>query len=435
MKKLKLGILVLIISLIALSALCLELDKEIYLQRRAEVMKEMGSGIAILISGQPAFRNGDVYYPFRTDNNFFYLTGIKEPGAILVLAPQSPRMKEALFLSPRNAVRERWEGKTLGPGEEAQKISGCKTVLSITEFERIIPRILGVTDTLHYVRPAQMVGKDKPLNAEVHFINQIKERYPHLVVKDLAPILARMRVIKSPQELELMQKAIDITCAAHREAMKSAEPGMYEYEIRAVIEYVYQKKGATGWGFPSIVGAGPNSCILHYEKCTSKTEPGDLVVMDIGAEYENYSADITRTIPVSGKFTPRQKEIYSIVLEANTRAIAAVKPGLTTKDIHKVARDYIESKGYGEYFIHGTSHWLGMDVHDVGNYESEFEPGMVITVEPGIYIPEEKLGVRIEDDVLITEDGHKVLSAAAPKEIADIEKLMKEKGLGNVTIE
>jgi Xaa-Pro aminopeptidase len=435
MKKIKYLLIAVIISLIAFFAFALELDKEIYQERRAEVMKEIGSGMAVLMSGYPPFRNGDVYYPFRVDNNFFYLTGIKEPGAFLVLYPKSQMKKEILFLPSQKPGRERWEGKSLGPGEEAQKMSGIETVLSIDEFERITSRLLRVVDDFYYISPAEIVKKNEPLTPQLYFINQLKERYPHLAIKDLSAILAAMRLIKSPEELKLLQWAIDITSTAQREAMKTVEPGMYEYEIKAVIEYVYQKKGATGWGFPCIIGSGPNSCILHYEKCARKMEAGDMLVMDIGAEYENYSADITRTIPVSGKFTPRQRAIYTIVLESNKRAIAAVKPGRTIKDIDKVARDYIKSKGYGEYFIHGTSHWLGMNVHDVGEYDAKFKPGMVITVEPGIYIPEEDLGVRIEDDILITEGGHKVLSSSAPKEIVEIEKLMKEKGIGNIAIE
>jgi Xaa-Pro aminopeptidase len=434
-QKAKLLLLFLIIPLITLSVFALELDKEIYQQRRAEVIKEIDSGIAIIPSGYPPFRNGDVYYPFRVDNNFFYLTGIKEPGAFLVLYPKSQMKKEILFLPSHNPAREQWEGKSLKPGKEAQELSGIETILSVDEFEQITSRLLRVVDDFYYISPAEILKKNEPLTPQLYFINQLKERYPHLVIKDLSAIVAAMRLIKSPEELKLIQQAIDITSAAQREAMKSVEPGMYEYEIKAVIEYVYQKRGATGWGFPSIIGSGPNSCILHYEKCTRIMEPGDTLVMDIGAEYENYSADITRTIPVSGKFAPRQRAIYSIVLEANKRAIAAVKPGRTIKDIDKVARDYIESRGYGKYFIHGTSHWLGMNVHDVGEQTAKFEPGMVITVEPGIYIPEENLGIRIEDDVLITKEGNKVLSSSAPKEIAEIEKLMKKKGIGNIAIE
>jgi Xaa-Pro aminopeptidase len=435
MKTIKYLLIAVIICLISFFTFALELDKEIYQQRRAEVMKEIGSGIAVIMSGYPPFRNGDVYYPFRVDNNFFYLTGIKEPGAFLVLYPKSQMKKEILFLHSHTHARERWEGKSLKPGKEAQELSGIETVLSVDEFERITSRLLRVIDDFYYVKPARIMERSRPLAAQVYFVNQVKERYPHLLIKDLSPKLAKMRLIKSREEMELLQRAIDITSTAQREAMKSVEPGMYEYEIKAVIEYVYQKKGATGWGFPSIVGSGPNSCILHYEKCTRKMEPGDMLVMDIGAEYENYSADITRTIPVSGKFNQRQRDIYSIVLEANKRAIAAVKPGATLKDIDKVARDYIKSKRYGKYFIHGTSHWLGMNVHDVGDHDVKFKSGMVITVEPGIYIPEEDLGVRIEDDVVITEQGHKVLSSSVPKEITAIEKLMKEEGIGNIAIE
>lgn len=237
-----------------------------------------------------------------------------------------------------------------------------------------------------------------------------------------------------------MQQAIDITSLAHQEAMKSMTPGLYEYQIEAVIEYVFKFNGSQQLAFPTIIGSGPNSLDLHYELGVRKIEAGDMVVMDIGCEYNHYCADITRTIPASGKFTPQQKEIYNIVLEANNAVIAMLKPGVTMAQMDSVARAVLAKYGYEKYWRHGCTHHLGLDVHDVGDTRLPLAPGCVVTVEPGLYIPPNadlpkeywNIGVRIEDDVLITADGHRVLSAACPKTVEEIEALMKLEGLGNI---
>jgi Xaa-Pro aminopeptidase len=232
--------------------------------------------------------------------------------------------------------------------------------------------------------------------------------------------------MKSATEVALLEKAIQITTKAEGAAAKVIAPGAMEYEVEAALEYEFRRNGAERPGFPSIVGSGPFSTVLHYDKSTRRMEAGDVVVVDIGAEYSGYSADVTRTFPVSGKFSPRQKEIYEIVLNAQNAAIAQVKPGATFETIHAAAFNYIRSKGYSEYFIHGTSHHIGLQVHDVGSASRPLEPNMVITVEPGIYIPEEQLGIRIEDDVLVTRSGYRVLSEF-PKEVEEIEALVQKK--------
>ncbi|MEE9577401.1 MAG: Xaa-Pro peptidase family protein, partial [Gemmatimonadota bacterium] len=251
-------------------------------------------------------------------------------------------------------------------------------------------------------------------------------------VRDVEPVLAGLRLVKDDFEIAMLRRAIEITGAAHRAAMKAARPGMYEYELEAVIEFNFRLGGAERVGFPSIIGSGPNSVVLHYDKSRRGMEAGDLVVMDIGAEYSYYSADVTRTIPVSGRFTKRQREIYDLVLGAQEAGLKAVKPGNTLLDVDRAARSYLKehgaaacgAKNCAEHFVHGVGHWLGMDVHDVGEYTVPLEAGMVLTVEPGIYLTDEEIGVRIEDDVLVTESGYELLSGASPRDPDEIEALM-----------
>jgi Xaa-Pro aminopeptidase len=253
-------------------------------------------------------------------------------------------------------------------------------------------------------------------------------------ISDVGALLAELRVVKDSVELARLRRAIDITAEAQREAMKAIRPGMFEYQLEAVVEYVFHSLGAERVGYPSIVGSGPNSVILHHDKNRRRMEEGDLVVVDVGAEYGYYTADVTRTFPVSGKFTERQRAIYELVLAAQKTVIDSIGPGIRVAQLEQLARRYMKEHSDGlcgdatcdRYFRHGLGHWIGMDVHDVGGYGRLLEPGMVLTIEPGIYLADESLGVRIEDDVLVTGDGHEVLSAHAPKGVEEIEALMKE---------
>ncbi len=250
-----------------------------------------------------------------------------------------------------------------------------------------------------------------------------------LRLSDLAAETAALRLVKDADEIARLRHAIDITTEAEREAIKAVKPGMYEYELEALIEYTFRRRGAERLGFPSIVGSGPNSTLLHYDTNRRQMEAGDLVVIDIGAEYGYYSGDVTRTLPVSGRFTDRQRAIYDLVLASQQAAIDSVRPGVDLKTLERVARSYMRAHSANlcgsatcdRYFVHGLSHWLGMDVHDVGRLSTPLQPGMVLTVEPGIYLPKEQLGVRIEDDVLVTPTGHEVLSAQAPKRPEELE--------------
>jgi len=332
---------------------------------------------------------------YQQERNFYYLTGFDEPDTILLLNAATTPPDEILFIPERKPAEERWTGAKLGPGPEAEKLTGFKKVLQLSEFDSSLAEASEGNRTV-------------------------------LGLKEVADKIAILRQVKSPTEIVLLEKAIQITMKAQQAAAQTIAPGAMEYEVEAALEFEFRRGGAERPGFPSIVGSGPFSTILHYDKNTRRMEAGDVIVVDIGAEYSGYSADVTRTYPVSGKFSSRQREIYQIVLDAQKAAIAKVRPGATFAEIHGAAMAHIRSKGYEKNFIHGTSHHIGLEVHDVGSTARPLEPNMVITVEPGIYIPEEQLGVRIEDDVLVTPDGYRVLSNF-PKEISEIETQMQKR--------
>ena len=399
MKKIKLILASLIVLAIFSPAFFAE-KTNIYSKRRDLLMNRI-QGRAILFSGDAGQ---------RVDKNFYYLTGIREQNVILFTSPRATG--DFLFIPETN-------------NEEKIKmmatVSGIKKIFPFEQFDYIFDYSFSWEWNIFF--PISIFDYDYGR----HLISHITLKYPYLLIKNLTPFLTEMRMIKSEEEIEILQKAIEITGSGLLEAIRQAEQGIYEYEIQKIIEDTFYASGAERTGFPSIIGSGPNSVIIHYDKNTRKTESGDLVVMDVGAEYLEYTGDLTRTIPISGKFTPRQKEIYEIVLEAQERAIKACRPGATLRDVDQAARKFIEEKGYGQYFIHSTSHSLGLSVHDSWISNSPLAAGMVITVEPGIYIQDENLGVRIEDDVLITDGGYVVLSAFLPKKIDDIELLMAEK--------
>jgi Xaa-Pro aminopeptidase len=404
--------------------------------RRAALLQRLGTGVAVVRSGTERSIEGD--YPqdsdYRERNDFFYLTGIEAPDAWLVLvAEDSAPDRALLFLEPRDSASEQWTGVKLGAAE-ARRLTGVDSVSSADSAEAGIRRLV-LRPGSPARRGALYVARD-PDAADSDFLRRLVfSAAPGgggLPVRDVATELAALRLVKDADEVARLRRAIDITAEAQRRAMSMVRPGVWEYEIEAEIEGTFRRRGAERVGFPTIVGSGPNSTTLHYDKNRRQTRAGDLVVADIGAEWGYYSADVTRTLPVSGKFTPRQRALYDLVLATQQAGIDSVRPGVTVGDLNRIARTYMrEHSGTlcGEvtcdrYFIHGLSHWLGMDVHDVGSYTSPLAPGMVVTVEPGLYIPEENIGIRIEDDVLVTMGAPEVLSAAAPRRAAEIEALM-----------
>lgn len=378
--------------LILVATLALAIEKEPLQEyhARRERLAQRIKGNAVVLRAAP----DQELVKYQQEQNFYYLTGFDEPNAIMLLDASATPPQEFLFLPDRNPAEERWTGAKLGPGPEAEKATGFAKVLSTSAFEATLKKVSEHAKSVYSL-------------------------------KDVQNDIAYLRQVKSPTEIALLEKAIDITDKAEQAAANTIAPGVMEYEVEAALEFVFRRNGAEGPGFPSIVGSGPFSTILHYDKSERRMQSGDLVVVDIGAQYGGYSADVTRTYPVSGKFTARQLEIYQIVLDAQKAAIAKVKPGARISDLHQAAMGYIRSKGYDKYFIHGTSHHIGLEVHDVGDTTRPFEPNMVVTVEPGIYITDEQLGVRIEDDVLVTATGYRVLSTF-PKEPGEIEALLQK---------
>ena len=462
------------------------------IQRRMAVMEQMDNrGMLILFSADPRPYSGDVHYEFRQENNLYYLTGIGQPDITLVLMPQNLDRREILFLPAPNPQSELWTGKMLS-AQEATEISGIETVWNTSEFDRFINSILYG----RAFRPSTDTGADqyreffadlqkgdvnifflmepKPglrgkITKELQFANRLRERFTGIQIKDTSQIFHQLRVIKSPYEIKQIREAIDITIEAQLQAMKNLRPGTWEYEVEALIEYVFKKRNSFDWAFPSIIASGSNATILHYQKNQRQTKKGDLLLMDIGAEYKYYAADITRTVPVEGKFTPEQATIYQLVLEAQKAAMAVIKPGVSFSDMQQKAVEVLKeglyriqlitaksSNQYRVFFPHGVGHFLGLDVHDV-RYGELLRPNMVLTVEPGIYVREDSLerlaaqgvgkedlekirpavekfmniGVRIEDDVLVTENGYELLSKGAPRELSQIEAIIIKGNIQN----
>jgi Xaa-Pro aminopeptidase len=415
-----------------------------YAARRAKLAAQIDS--PILLWGFAGREESAQTYIFAQEDDFYYLTGHNEEGAGLIIfpsqkvgasAPAWDGPQEILFLPPKNPAKEKWNGLRMSPSDPGiQARTGFDSVMPFPEMRATLEKLAKLYPTLYTILPYEKENGGYPHEKEV--VDWIHTSVPQAKLRDIRSNIEELRQIKSPGEIAFLTQAIELSLDAHFAAMRMMRPGLHEYEIAAKMVEVHAMGGSEAEGYAPIVGAGPNSTALHYDKLARKIEDGDIVVLDVGAQYAGYSADITRTIPANGKFTPRQREIYEIVLGAQNAALAAIKPGADfcqkgSKSVHKIAYDYINSHGkdlhgksLGQYFIHGLGHDIGLDVHDPGEYCKPLAPGMVITVEPGIYIPEENLGVRIEDDILITETGYKFLSERLPRNPDEIEKIMAE---------
>lgn len=421
-----------------------ELPKEEFWERRTRVFAQMQPNSALLLFSEiEKRRNNDCTYPFRQDSYFWYVTGFNEPNAALLLLKTEQAEKAIIFLRPRDPLLETWNGRRLGVERAPQQLN-VNEAYSIEEFATVLPKILKNLTALYYVPEIHTWG-DKLVTESAVSFNEIL---------DWRPMLSEMRLIKSPNEIRLMQQAGQITALGHIKAMQTTRPNRFEYEIESDILHEFNRHCARFPSYNSIVAGGNNACILHYTENDRPLNDGDLVLIDAGCEFAMYAGDITRTFPVNGKFSQPQREIYELVLKAQKRAIELLVPGNSIKQANdEVIRiktqglvdlgilkgdvdTLIQQQAYRQFYMHGLGHWLGLDVHDVGSYGQDkqriLEIGMVITVEPGIYISEDAdvpeqykgIGVRIEDNLLMTEYGNKILTAAAPKEIADIENLM-----------
>lgn len=422
----------------------------------AEFMRRMEPGSVAVIAGAPeAVRSNDTHYRYRQDSDFYYLTGFDEPEAIAVLLPAHEEHKYVLFVRPRDPERETWEGRRAGL-EGARERYGADAAFPFAEFKEKLAELINGARNLYYRLGASAELDDVLVKELAAMRARARQFRAPDAITDPGALLGEMRLVKSPAEIELMERAADIAAEAHVEAMRAARPLAWEYEIEAVIEYVFRRRGATAPAYTSIVGGGANATVLHYVTNDAQLRDGDLLLIDAGAEFRSYASDITRTFPVNGRFTDAQREIYTVVLEAQEACIAMVRPGVSVEDLNTRAVELltegmvrlgllagepaklIEEKEYKRFFMHGVGHYLGMDVHDVGLYKVDgrprpLEPGVVITVEPGLYVAADAegvpdkfrgVGVRIEDDVLVTPDGHRVLTGKVPKRIDEIEALM-----------
>jgi len=384
-----------------------------FVERREALMASLGDGIAVLYSQG---RENDTGY--RADGNFWYLTGVDEPGAILILAPQE-KDRQVLLLPPRDIEYERWTGRRPALTESLQRSLGFDWVLRTGVLDAILISHMKHSTVLHLI--SSLVGPSQDIPADLELYQKITARVPGATIKNSSHLLETMRMVKSAGEIAAIEQAIRVTYQGMTELLAEVRPGVTEYRLDGILESSFKRQGAQHMAFDPIVGAGEETTILHYQKRSRTLKPGQLLLLDVGAQWDHYAADITRTIPVDGRFTRAQALIYDIVLDAHKAVIGAIKPGATIPELLDIARDVIRRAGYIDEFIHGISHHLGLDTHDAADNGLPLEPGMVITVEPGIYLPNEKTGVRIEDDVLVTETGCRILSNQIPREKKDVE--------------
>ncbi len=425
-----------------------------YQQRRQKFSKAIGKGVAVFRSAPHAVMHNDVEYVYRQDSDFYYLTGFNEAEAVAVIAPNHSEHQFILFVQPKNLAQEIWTGYRVGV-EAAKDLYGADIVYSIDELEEKLPQYLVTGDRIYYHLGLDSKFNERIINHWQRLIGSYSKRGScPSGLEDTTFVLHPLRKIKSEAEIEMMKKAASISVLAHKKAQEVVDAGRYEYEVQAAIEHVFRSNGGDGIAYPSIVASGANACILHYIENNRRMEAGDLLLIDAGCCVGYYNGDITRTFPVGGEFTPQQKDIYQIVLQAQLSAIELVQPGNTYNQFHDKAvetiveglkdlkllqgstEEIIAQKQYSPFYMHGTGHWLGLDVHDAGAYKDtegnwlEFEEGNIVTVEPGIYIspyitPVEGqvdipdywhgIGVRIEDDVLVTSTGNEILTTGLEK--------------------
>ncbi len=405
------------------------MNSEITIPRREKMLAALAEKEAIILFAA-AEANLE---KFKQDNNFLYITGLEIPDAIYFAFQGTPLPTEILFIQRNDPEKEVWDGRKMSP-EEAREICGIDKIHYWDEFYSTISMYAPAIGKIWCNIGTQNL--EKPLTMQLFRLSPIRERFPNIVIESITNLITPLRKIKSNWELMQLQRAIDITGKGIMDVLESAQSSMMEYELEAMLFYRMQRMGVKHWGFSPIIGSGINAATLHYKANECRIENGEVVLMDVGASYANYSADITRCFPVNGSFSDRQKQIYSLVLNVQKQIIEIIKPGIELAELNRSARDLLaegliqiglieNAEDVLKYYMHSVSHFLGLDTHDLGGRSATLEVGNVITVEPGIYIPEEKLGIRIEDDVLVTETGYCVLSQNIPKEIEELENIRK----------
>lgn len=415
------------------------MDSKEFISRRQRLAEKMPDHSAlVLFSGVVKTRSHDDKYPFSPNRNFYYLTGIARSNLILMITKRAGIMTETLFLQRPNELEAKWTGAVLSD-QDAKEQSGIEHFDYLDEwlesFGTFMRRCEGKGSL--YLDLYRVLWSDELTSAET-FAEEAQKKYRTMQIRDASPWLKELRMVKSPAEIEEIRRAIAITDEAIRHMWSHARPGIMEYELEAHYDFTLKSHGVRELPYLPIIASGKNATVLHYEANNQRAEEGDLVLLDLGAASNYYAADISRTFPVNGRFTERQKQIYQLVLEAEIKTIEAVKPGVTLQDLNEVTKQVFtdgllrlgliqESSELSKYYYHPVSHHLGLDTHDISDYTAAIQPGMVITIEPGLYIEEEAIGIRIEDDVLVTADGYEVLSSQIPKEIEAVEWLIGKK--------
>ena len=415
------------------------MNKEFFKKNREKLMEKIeDNSVIVLFAGNAPKKSGDENYPFTPNRNFYYFTGINEEGPILMLSKIKGIVNERLFIKEIDEERERWVGKSIR-SNEAEEISGVKYIDYLGSFYDYLNRVFSETEEINLYLDMERDSFQDLQGISESFSEEVKKRYPFVRIKNIFPKIIPLRMVKSKEEIEEMKKAIEITIKGVESLMKNAKVGMKEYQLEAYYEFVCRSSGIKDYAFKTIAASGKNATILHYVDNNSEIKDGDLILFDLGAQHNYYNADITRTFPVNGVFSERQKEVYNAVLRVNERVIKTIKPGLEYKELNKMATEWIaeeciklglikNKEEVSKYYWHSIGHSLGLDTHDISNKDRNtiFKEGMVWTVEPGIYIEEESIGIRIEDDVLITSDGVQVLTKDMIKTVEDIEEFMKK---------
>ena len=418
----------------------------LFIKNREKLKAKMKpNSIAVICSNDIMPTNADGTMNFRQNSNLLYFSGIDQEESVLIIAPDfpNPKMREVLFVRETNEHIAVWEGHKYTM-EEATETSGVDTVMWNDQFEGTLNTILAETDNIYLYNNEHIRNGSEVETRSDRFNKWCQSKYGNYNFESLAPLAYDLRTVKEQREIELMQKACDITDQGFRRVLDYTKPGIWEFEVEAEYLHEFTRNRSKGFAYTPIIAGGGNACVLHYIENKDQLKDGDLLLMDVGAEYANYNADMTRTIPVNGRFTARQKDIYNAVLRVKNAATALLTPGNSIPGYHKEVGEIMQAEllglglidqtdiknastdwpAYKKYFMHGTSHHIGLDVHDVASIYTDFKPGMVFTVEPGIYIPEEGIGIRLEDDVVITKDGHLNLMGNIPIEVEEIEDLM-----------
>lgn len=428
-----------------------QINNNLFIRNRQKLVKTLPCDALLIVhSSDIVPKNGDQLYPFRQNSDLFYLTGIDQENTILIMCPnhQNINLREVLFIQKSDEESEIWTGHRLSK-DEATRISGVKSLKWTDEFQDTLNHLM-INSELVYLYANENVKQIPDAMRDYGFVKEIQAKYPLHEYRRIFPVISKLRIIKEPEEIDIIRKSCEISAKAFKRVLKNIHPGMNEYEVEAELTYEFIRNRASGHAFDPIVASGKNACVLHYTKNNDICKDGDLLLLDFGAEYANYASDTSRTIPVNGKFTQRQRDVYEAVLRVKNKAVKLLSPGislndylnkvnsimenelinlglLSAKEVEKETEDLeFSKKAMFKYYMHGCSHYMGLDVHDVGNKYQVLEPGMVLTCEPGIYIREENIGIRLEDDYLIKKDGAVNLFEDHPITPDEIEECMKK---------